>query len=112
MKNIVDLFKREKYTDKIIQFGEGNFLRSFVDWQIDILNEKTNFDGGIVIVRPINTEFPPLLNTQDGLYTTLIRGMNEKDEVVKDYRVIKSVNREIPIYKEYQEFLNPHDLAT
>lgn len=105
MKNIVDLFKREKYTDKIIQFGEGNFLRSFVDWQIDILNEKTNFDGGIVIVRPINTEFPPLLNTQDGLYTTLIRGMNEKNEVVKDYRVIKSVNREIPIYKEYQEFL-------
>ena len=43
--------KRErKYEDKIIQFGEGNFLRCFVDWIIDILNEKTDFDSGITVV--------------------------------------------------------------
>lgn len=106
MENIKNIVKRKKYTDKIIQFGEGNFLRCFVDWQIDLLNENTDFDGGITIVRAINTNFPPLLDTQDGLYTSLIRGINENDEVVKDYRIIQSVNREIPIYSQYEEFLN------
>ncbi len=47
--------------DKIIQFGEGNFLRAFVDWQIDLLNEHTDLDAGIVVVRPINSDFPPSL---------------------------------------------------
>jgi len=105
LENIKNLYSRKIYTNRIIQFGEGNFLRCFVDWQIDLINEHTNFDAGIVMVRAIDTEFPPLLDTQDGLYTTLIRGLNEKEEVVKDYRIIKSVNREIPIYKEYDQFL-------
>ena len=43
------------YPEKIIQFGEGNFLRAFVDWIIDILNEKTDFNSGVTIVRPIDT---------------------------------------------------------
>ena len=38
---------------KILQFGEGNFLRAFVDWMVDILNEKTDFDGAVEIVQPI-----------------------------------------------------------
>ena len=39
---------------KVIQFGEGNFLRAFADWMIDIANEKTDFNGSIVLVKPIN----------------------------------------------------------
>ncbi len=98
--------KRErKYEDKIIQFGEGNFLRCFVDWIIDILNEKTDFDSGITVVRPIDSDSLPLLDIQDGLYTTIIRGINEKGEAVEDYRVIQSVNREIPIYEQFDEYL-------
>ena len=93
------------YPERIIQFGEGNFLRAFVDWQIDLLNEHTDLDAGVVIVRPIQSDFPPSLSTQDGLYTTIIRGLNEKGEAVSDARLIRSVNREISVYSEYDAFL-------
>ncbi|ANG92845.1 tagaturonate reductase [Enterobacteriaceae bacterium 155047] len=93
------------YPERIIQFGEGNFLRAFVDWQIDLLNEHTDLNAGVVIVRPIQSAFPPSLSTQDGLYTTIIRGLNEKGEAVSDARLIRSVNREISVYGQYDEFL-------
>jgi len=93
------------YPERIIQFGEGNFLRAFVDWQIDLLNEHTDLNAGIAIVRPIKSDFPPSLSTQDGLYTTIIRGLNEQGEAVSDARLIRSVNREISVYDQYDEFL-------
>lgn len=93
------------YPERIIQFGEGNFLRAFVDWQIDLLNEHTDLNAGVVIVRPIQSDFPPSLSTQEGLYTTIIRGLNEKGEAVSDARLIRSVNREISVYDQYDAFL-------
>lgn len=98
-------FTGRQHPTKIIQFGEGNFLRAFIDWQIDILNEKTNLNAGVTIVRPINTDFPPSLNAQDGLYTTIIRGLDEKGNKVKESRIIRSVNNEINIYQQYDEYL-------
>lgn len=98
-------FPGAQYPERIIQFGEGNFLRAFVDWQIDLLNENTDLNSGVVIVRPIASDFPPSLSTQDGLYTTIIRGLNEKGEAVSDARLIRSVNREISAYSDYAEFL-------
>ena len=98
-------FPGRQHPDKIIQFGEGNFLRAFVDWQIDLLNEHTDLDAGIVVVRPIDNDFPPSLSTQDGLYTTIISGLNEQGETVRDTRIIRSVNREINIYHQFDEYL-------
>ena len=98
-------FPGARYPERIIQFGEGNFLRAFVDWQIDLLNEHTDLNSGVVIVRPIQSDFPPSLSTQDGLYTTIIRGLNELGEAVSDARLIRSVNREISVYSQYDEFL-------
>ncbi|MBC6502385.1 tagaturonate reductase [Citrobacter freundii] len=98
-------FPGAQYPERIIQFGEGNFLRAFVDWQVDLLNEHTDLNAGVVIVRPIESTFPPSLSTQDGLYTTIIRGLNEQGEAVSDARLIRSVNREISVYSEYDEFL-------
>lgn len=98
-------FPGANYPDRIIQFGEGNFLRAFIDWQVDLLNENTDLDAGVVIVRPIKSDFPPSLSTQDGLYTTIIRGLNEQGEAVSDARLIRSVNREISVYAQYDEFL-------
>ncbi|HBO37708.1 MAG TPA: tagaturonate reductase, partial [Pasteurellaceae bacterium] len=98
-------FPGKQYPTKIIQFGEGNFLRAFIDWQIDLLNEQTDLNAGITIVRPINTDFPPSLNTQDGLYTTVIRGLDEHGDTVKQSRIIRSVNNEINIYHDYDEYL-------
>jgi len=98
-------FPGAHYPERIIQFGEGNFLRAFVDWQIDLLNEHTDLNAGVVVVRPIESSFPPSLSTQDGLYTTIIRGLNEKGHAVSDARLIRSVNREISVYRQYDEFL-------
>ncbi|MDC7226827.1 MAG: tagaturonate reductase [Spirochaetales bacterium] len=90
---------------RVLQFGEGNFLRCFIDWQIDILNEKKGFDAGVVVVRPIDSDIPPLLNTQDGLYTSVLRGFDENGNFQDTKRTISAVVREIPIYKQYHEFL-------
>ena len=98
-------FDAPSYPERILQFGEGNFLRCFVDWQIDILNRENGLDAGIVVVRPIDTEQPPSLNTQDGLYTTLLRGYDDENHLRNEKRVVSSVQREIAVYREYPEFL-------
>ncbi|PWC13297.1 tagaturonate reductase [Brenneria roseae subsp. americana] len=98
-------FPGRQHPDRVIQFGEGNFLRAFVDWQLDLLNEHTDLDAGIVVVRPIDTDFPPALDTQDGLYTTIIRGLNEQGEAVREPRLIRSVNREINVYRQFDDYL-------
>lgn len=90
---------------KIIQFGEGNFLRAFIDWQIDLLNEHTGLDAGIVVVRPRNSQTTRSLNSQHGLYTTLIRGMNEYGDVVSEPRLIRSINEEIHPWQHYEAFI-------
>lgn len=93
------------YPEKIIQFGEGNFLRAFVDWQLDLLNEQTDLAAGVVVIRPIDTDFPPSLSTQDGLYTTLIRGLDETGKAVSQQRLIRSVTRELNCYHQFDEVL-------
>ncbi|WP_044617268.1 tagaturonate reductase [Gynuella sunshinyii] len=98
-------FPGASYPEKIIQFGEGNFLRAFIDWQLDILNEHTPLNAGVTVVRPIDTDFPPSLNLQDGLYTTVIRGIDDQDEVVRQSRIIRSVNRELSIYADYAQVM-------
>lgn len=92
------------YPEKVIQFGEGNFLRAFIDWIIDNLNEKTDFNSGITIVRPIDSH-QPKLDEQDGLYTTVIRGINEQGDAVAVPRIIYSVNRELSVYEEFAQYL-------
>lgn len=67
-------FPGASYPTRVIQFGEGNFLRAFVDWQLDILNEQTFLNAGVTIVRPINSDFPPSLNTQMGCTPRLFAG--------------------------------------
>ena len=94
-----------RYPTKIMQFGEGNFLRAFVDWQIDHLNKETNLNAGISIIRPIDYDQLPLLNIQDGLYTCIIRGIDEAGKSVEQIRIIESVNEEIPIYKAFDQYM-------
>ncbi|WP_076537080.1 tagaturonate reductase [Shewanella sp. UCD-KL21] len=98
-------FNKNQYPTKVMQFGEGNFLRAFIDWQIDILNETTDLQAGVSVIRPIDYDTLPLLNTQDGLYTTIIRGLNENGETVSDKRIISCINEEIPVYKDFSRYL-------
>ncbi len=76
---------------KVLQFGEGNFLRAFVDYFFDISNEKAGFDGKVALVQPIAQGLTKLINDQEGLYTLYLRG-SENGEKVDLKRVISAVD--------------------
>lgn len=80
-------------------------MRAFVGRQLDLLNEHTDIDAGVVIVRTIDTDFLPSLSTQNGLYTTIIRGLNDQGDAVRQSRVIRSVNSESNVYRQFDEYL-------
>ncbi len=92
-------------TPKIIQFGEGNFLRAFFDWQIDIINETLGEDWGVTVVRPIAGGVPFSLNDQDGLYHAVTRGVDKDGKPTVDMRLVKSVLGEISAYDDYAGYL-------
>lgn len=70
--------------EKVLQFGEGNFLRAFVDWIFNALNARANFNGKVVIVQPLAEGLVDLLNQQDGLFTVLLRGIENGQVVNKN----------------------------
>ena len=90
---------------RVLQFGQGNFLRGFFDWQIDLLNERCGLNAGVVIVRPTSRSKAPLLDSQDGLYTTVVRGLDEQGQVAQSHRVISCVQRELDLSHHMAEFL-------
>ena len=94
----------ESAPEKVMQFGEGNFLRAFVDDFIDIANEKAGFNGKVVLVQPIAMGLTDLINQQQGLYTLYLRG-SEKGRKVDDKRVISAVSRCVNPYAEWNKVL-------
>lgn len=90
---------------KILQFGQGNFMRGFFDWQIDLLNERGGLDAGVVVVRPRGGGATPLLDVQDGLFTVLVRGLDENGQPVKAYRTVECVQRELDPNTMYGDYL-------
>jgi len=76
-----------------------------IDWQLDWLNQHQHTDAGVVVVRPRNRKVADSLNQQDGLYTTLIRGLDTAGQRVSETRLIRSVNREIQPYQQFDAFL-------
>ena len=94
----------EKAPEKVMQFGEGNFLRAFVDDFIDIANEKAGYNGKVVLVQPIAPGLADLINAQEGLYTLYLRG-SEKGVKVDDKRVISACSRCLNPYGEWDKVL-------
>ena len=88
------------FPEKIVQFGEGNFLRAFADWMVDRLNAETGFAGSIVIVQPIRHGAAALLNEQDGLYTLLLRGISG-GKPCESRRIITAVSRALEPYGQW-----------
>ncbi len=82
----------ENAPEKVLQFGEGNFLRAFADYWFDVSNEKTGWNGKIVLVQPIASGLTELINSQEGLYTLYLRGSQNGEKIDKK-RVISSVSR-------------------
>lgn len=96
---------RPRPRPRILQFGEGNFLRAFVDWKIDRMNEAAGSDWGVVVVRPIAGGNPHTLNEQDGLYTVLSRGVDEAGRKVSEPRLVASVLKELPSHENWPAVL-------
>ena len=90
--------------EKIIQFGEGNFLRAFVDWIIYNTNQKTNFNGSVVVVQPIDRGMVQWLNGQDCLYHVNLQG-RQNGEPVNELTRIDVISRGIDPYAQNWAFM-------
>jgi tagaturonate reductase len=90
--------------EKVLQFGEGNFLRAFVDYWFDCSNEKANWNGKVVLVQPISQGLTDIINKQDGLYTLYLRG-SEKGHKVDDKRIISSVSRCLNPFRDFDKMI-------
>ncbi len=85
--------------EKVMQFGEGNFLRAFVDYWFDIANEKAQWNGKCLLVQPIERGLADTINDQEGLYTLYLCGL-ENGERTENKRIISSVSRCLNPYKK------------
>ena len=85
--------------EKVLQFGEGNFLRAFVNYWFDVSNEKVGWNGKCVLVQPIAPGLAKLINDQEGLYTLYLRG-RQNGEKIDAKRVISSVSRCLNPYEK------------
>lgn len=88
---------------RVVQFGEGNFLRGFADYMIDIANEKNLFDGSIVLIKPTDRGNLDLFHEQDCRYTVSLRGIVDGKPTITD-RLIGSVSDAVSPYTEYEKY--------
>ena len=95
--------KKQRPT-KIIQFGEGNFLRAFIDWFIQTIDDETDFNGGVAVIQPLATGRVKELEKQDGLYNLLLEGI-EDGELKRSLQTIDVLNQFINPYSEYADYL-------
>ncbi len=93
-------YSESKAKEKIIQFGEGGFLRGFADWMIQIVNENTDFDGKVVVVQPIENGMCDMLTAQDCVYTHLCRGVEGVD-----VKKIDAISRCVKPYEDFDAYL-------
>ena len=92
------------YPERIIQFGEGNFLRAFVDWIVYNMNQKLDFNAGVVVVQPIDAGMVDMLNGQDGLYHLNLQGL-DKGQTVDSIELIDVITRGLNPYSQFDEYM-------
>jgi len=94
----------KRYPERIIQFGEGNFLRAFVDWIVYNMNEKADFNSSIVVVQPIENGMIDMLNDQDCLYHLNLQGL-DKGNKVNSLELIDVISRGLNPYTQFDEYI-------
>ncbi len=90
--------------ETVIQFGEGNFLRGFFDYFLDIMNKNELYDGKAVVIQPRAGGRCDLLNKQDCKYNLYLRGV-DRDEIIKEHYLIESISRCIDPYIDFEEYM-------
>ena len=94
---------KKKDTDSI-QFGEGNFMRAFVDYCVQLLNEETDFVGKVNIVQPIEKGIIADLKNQNGKYHVFQEGVIEGTQL-RSRHLIDCIDKLINPYVEFQSYL-------
>jgi tagaturonate reductase len=98
------------YPTRILQFGEGNFLRAFADWIVNKMNKEIGFNTGVDVIQPLEQGMVDKLNSQDGLYHVYLKGI-KNGKPIKEYTLVDCINRGINPYSEFekyqQSYLNP-----
>ena len=94
---------KQLFPERIVQFGGGNFLRGFADWVVDVLNEETDFAGGVALVKATPGSYVDL-DAQGCLYTTYLLGIQD-GEFVEQTRLIGAVNRTVYPYRDFAGYL-------
>ena len=90
--------------ESVIQFGEGGFLRGFADWMLQIVNEKTDFEGKVVVVQPIQKGMCDILSAQNSEYTHLCRGVEGVEE-----KKINVISRCVKPYDDFESYISLAD---
>ena len=90
---------------KIVQFGEGNFLRAFVDYAFQKLNADCDFNAGIAVVQPIDKGLVGMLNDQDGLFTLFMKGV-KKGQQIQEKELITNIVKGVDPYSDFNDYLN------
>lgn len=90
-------YLKEKAPIKVLQFGEGNFLRAFVEDFLDQANEKANWNGKVAVIQPTpRGRKTDIINGQDGLYTLYLRGSEKERRSMKRESFLPSPVASIP----------------
>ncbi len=97
---IDEKFQKVTRPEKVIQFGEGGFLRGFVDWMLQKLNNSGAWEGSVVVVQPIAQGMCDMLAAQNCMYTHIIRGVEGVEEQVVDV-----ISRCVKPYDDYESYL-------
>ncbi|MCM4158184.1 tagaturonate reductase [Gramella sp. AN32] len=90
---------------KVVQYGEGNFLRAFVDYIIDKLNKEAGFNAGVAVVQPLAGGLISILNEQDGLYNLFMKGIRKGEEIQENVTV-SCIEKGINPYEDYDSYLD------
>ncbi len=104
MKNIGEVVLKPIRPERVIQFGEGGFLRGFVDWMLQKLNDNTDFNGSVVVVQPIEKGMCDMLEEQNCIYTHLMRGLDNGKPTV-DKQIVDVISRTVKPYEDFSAYL-------
>ncbi len=97
-------FEKKARPVKVLQFGEGNFLRAFIDWMVDEMNSQGLYDGNVSVVQPLAQGMIGMMKEQDYLYTLLLRGI-QKGEVIVKKKIIDVIDRAVNPYEDFSAYL-------
>lgn len=105
MKSIQELHAVAKRPLRVMQFGEGNFLRAFVDYAIDVANEKGVFNSNVAVIVPIKgCEVRQRFDQQNNVYTVCLRG-KKNGAVYEENRPITCIEKVICAFEDYKDFM-------